>query len=257
MLGGELGPKRERLVEDERIGVGDEQAGGGAVLVALDDPAGGLGRVLGVPDGAQGGAVQERAVIQVQDEDRGVRRRLVQLRERRQTPLGELQLREAAHDAHPLPRRRAGDLLAEHAHRIGEAGHAVPAQLEVVVEPPADDVQVRIVEAGDDAPAPPRRSRACRARALRESRRPSRRLRTCLPRRPRRAPRGAPGSIVVMLALCTIRSGGVESPGVFCVIAHPFMARPAETAAVSLSACRRVSSIREPFIGAPPASIGL
>src|SRR5207302_5587503 len=35
-----------------------------------------------------------------------------------------------------------------------EAGHAVPAQFHVVVEPAPDQVQVGIIQAGNDGPAP-------------------------------------------------------------------------------------------------------
>ena len=37
-------------------------------------------------------------------------------------------------------------------HGVGEAAHAVPAQLHVEVEPAADDVQVVVDQAGHDAP---------------------------------------------------------------------------------------------------------
>ena len=55
--------------------------------------------------------------------------------------------RPAADHAHPLRRRRALGLLLEHPHRVGERRHAVPAQLHVVVEPAADQMHVRVVEA--------------------------------------------------------------------------------------------------------------
>ena len=38
-------------------------------------------------------------------------------------------------------------------HGVGEAAHAVPAQLHVVVQPAADDVQVVVDQARHDAPA--------------------------------------------------------------------------------------------------------
>ena len=43
-------------------------------------------------------------------------------------------------------------LLLQHAQRVRQRRHAVPAQLHVVVEPAADRMHVRIVEAGDDPP---------------------------------------------------------------------------------------------------------
>ena len=120
--------------------------------IALDLAAGRVRRVLGVADRAQGRAVQQRAVVEMQDEDGRVRRDRVDLVEGRQALLGELMLREAADHAHPLRRGRAVDLLFQHAHGVGERAHAVPAQLHVVVEAAADDVHVAVDQARDDAP---------------------------------------------------------------------------------------------------------
>ena len=73
--------------------------------------------------------------------------------QRRHAPLGELELGPAADDAHPLRRRGACACSLQHRQGVGERGHAVPAELHVVVEPAADDVEVGIVETRDDAPA--------------------------------------------------------------------------------------------------------
>ena len=72
---------------------------------------------------------------------------------RRQALFGELMLGEAADHAHPLRRRRDGDLALQHVHRVGEAAHAVPAQLHVEVEPAANDVQMVVDQPGQNAPA--------------------------------------------------------------------------------------------------------
>ena len=136
-----------------RIGLGDQQPGRVAARVALDLAARRVRRVLRVADGAQGGAVEQRAVVEVQDEDRRIRRDRVDLLQRRQALLGELMLGQAADDAHPLRRRRDRHLRLQHGHRIGQRRHAVPAQLHVEVEPAADDVQVVVDEAGNDASA--------------------------------------------------------------------------------------------------------
>ena len=80
-----------------------------------------------------------------------VGRRLVELLEGRHALLGELVLVEPADHPHPLRRRRARGLLAEHAHGFGERRHAVPAQLHVVVEAAADHVRVAVHQAGNDA----------------------------------------------------------------------------------------------------------
>ena len=121
VLGRQLRPLGERGVEDGRVGLGDQQAGRIAVRVAHDLAARGVRRVLGVADGAQRSAVEQRAVVEMQQEHRRVGRDGVDLVERRQPLLGELMFGEAADDAHPLRRRRACDLLLEHAHRVGQA----------------------------------------------------------------------------------------------------------------------------------------
>ena len=120
MLPRELRPPGERRVEDGRIRPGDQQARRVARLVTLDVTPGRLWRVLRVPDGPQGRTVQQRPVVEVQHEHRRVRRRLVQLRQRRQPPLRELPLREAADHANPLGRHGTARLVAQHAHRLGE-----------------------------------------------------------------------------------------------------------------------------------------
>src|SRR5262245_54349554 len=69
------------------------------------------------------------------------------------TPLGKLELRPATDHPNPLRRRCALRLLAEHAQRVSERRHAVPAQFHVVVETAADRMHVRIVETGNHGPA--------------------------------------------------------------------------------------------------------
>jgi len=61
----------------------------------------------------------------------------------------ELEFGPAADHAHPLIRRSAPRLLAQHAHRVGERRHAIPPELEVVVQAPAYRMRVRIDQAGD------------------------------------------------------------------------------------------------------------
>ncbi|KAG0923458.1 hypothetical protein G6F32_014270 [Rhizopus arrhizus] len=62
-------------------------------------------------------------------------------------------LGEAAHHPHPLRRGGDGDLPAQHGHGVRQAGHAIPAQFQVVVQAAADQVRVAVVEAGQQAPA--------------------------------------------------------------------------------------------------------
>ena len=149
LLQRQLRPFGERGVEDHGVWTGDQHPGRVAVGVALDLPARRVWRVFGVADHLQCGAVEQGAVVQVQDEDRGVRRGVVDLVEGRHAALGKLELGPAAHHAHPLGRRRAQGLLFQHPQGVGQRRHAFPAQLEVVVQPAADQVQVRVVQAGD------------------------------------------------------------------------------------------------------------
>ena len=144
-------PLSQGRIEDERARPSDQHAGRIAGLVALDRPARRVRRVLGVSDRAQRRGVQERMAVEVEDEDRRVRRHGIDLFERRPAPLGELELGPAADHAHPLRRRRPGGLLLQHAQRVGERRHPFPAQLHVVVQPTANHVGVGIVEARNDA----------------------------------------------------------------------------------------------------------
>ena len=139
----------ECRIEDEGVGPRDQEARRIARLVAPDLARRRVGRVAGVADGAQGGAVEHRARVKVQHEHRGVGGGRVQLFQSRHALLGELKLGPAADHAHPMVHRRAPRLLAQHAHRVGERGHAVPPELEVVGEAPAYRVRVRIDQAGD------------------------------------------------------------------------------------------------------------
>ena len=135
----QLRPLRQRGVENHRVRSGDEQPGGIALLVALNFAAGRIGRVLACNRTARSAArFSKRAIIQMQDEDRRVRRRRVDFLQRRHAPLGELELGPAADHTHPLRRRRARGLFLQHAQRVRQRRHAVPAQLHVVVEPAAN-----------------------------------------------------------------------------------------------------------------------
>ena len=143
----------ERRVEDAGVGLGEQQPGRRAIRAAHDLAAGRVRRVLGVADGAQRRGVQDRAVVEVQQENRRLGGDGVELVDGRQPLFSELVLGEAADHAHPLRRRRDGDLALQHAHGVGEAAHAVPAQLHVEVEPAADDVEMVVDQPRQDAPA--------------------------------------------------------------------------------------------------------
>ena len=97
----------QRGVQDHRVRARDQHAGRVAGAVAHDLAAGRVGRVPGVADHAQRGAVEQRAVVQVQHEHRVSGRGGVDVVQRRHALFGELEFVPAAHHAHPLRIRRA------------------------------------------------------------------------------------------------------------------------------------------------------
>ncbi len=140
-------------IKDARIGPGDKQSGGTALLVALDFATARRGRIFRIANGAERRAVQKSAIVKMQDENRRVGRGSVDLFQSRHAPFGELKLRPTADHAHPLRWRCALRLLLQHPQRIRQRRHAVPTQLHVVVKPAADRMHVRVVEAGNHCPA--------------------------------------------------------------------------------------------------------
>ncbi len=89
----------------------------------------------------------------MQHEHRGIGRGLVEFFQGRHAFFGELEFIPAAHYAYPLWRRRAVGLVLEHAQGIGQGRHTFPAQFQVVVQAATDQVQVRVVEPGNDGAA--------------------------------------------------------------------------------------------------------
>ena len=83
----------------------------------------------------------------MQHKHRRVRRRVVDLLERRHPAFRKLEFRPPADNAHPLRRRRATGLLLEHGERGGQRRHSVPSQFHVEVEAASDEMQMRVVEA--------------------------------------------------------------------------------------------------------------
>ena len=69
----------KRRVEDGRVGLREQQTGRRAVRAAHDLAAGRVRRVLGVADGAQRSGVEDRAVVEMQQEDRRLGRDGVEL----------------------------------------------------------------------------------------------------------------------------------------------------------------------------------
>ena len=130
-----------------------------------------------------------------------------------------------------------GHLPLEHAHRVGQAAHAVPAQLQVEVEAAADDVQVVVDQAGQHAAALEVDRRGWRGRPAAG--------------RPRRGPRavkrpslmatalaiGLARSSVVMRPWCRIRSGRVSS----CRVPRAMVC--AMRAAMRRRACRAAGAL--------------
>src|ERR1700733_4728500 len=88
------------------------------------------------------------------DEDGCVRRYCIDLIERWHPALGELKLCPPSDHSNPLRSRRPRRLLLQHAQSVGERRYTIPAQLQVVVEPAADRMHVRIIESRNDGAAP-------------------------------------------------------------------------------------------------------
>ena len=151
MFGRKLRLLANRGVKNPCIRSRDEETRGVAVPVTLDFTGWRIRSVFGVATGPQRGLVQHATAIQVQDEDRCFRRDGVDFIQRGHTSFGELEFAPATDDADPLPGGCPLGLLLEHAQRVGEGRHAVPAKFEVVAEATADDMHVGVIQAGDDA----------------------------------------------------------------------------------------------------------
>ncbi len=145
---------REGCVQNHRVGPGDEQTGWISLLVALNVAGRRIGRVLRVAARPQGRCVEHRAVVEVQHKHGRVGRDVVNLFERRHSAFGELELGPSANDPYPLRWRSPPGLLLEHSQRVGQRRDPVPAQLHVVVEAAANQMQMGIVEAGDQPAMP-------------------------------------------------------------------------------------------------------
>jgi hypothetical protein len=140
------GRSAERSVQDRGARLRDEHPRRTTLRITQDRAAIEGRRLLVVAQHAQRGAVQERAIVQVQDEHGCFGRRRVDLVERGHAALCELEFAPAPDDAYPLRRRRVLRLDLQPLERFPERAHALPAQLEVVMQSAADHVQVRIVE---------------------------------------------------------------------------------------------------------------
>ncbi len=116
--GREFRPFGERGIQNHGVRAGDEQPRRIPLLISLNLPAGRVGRVFRVPDGAQGRVVQPGAVVEVQDEHGRVGSRGIDLLQRRHAALGELELRPAADHPDPLRRRGPRRLLLQQAQRV-------------------------------------------------------------------------------------------------------------------------------------------
>ena len=88
------------------------------------------------------------------DHARRVAGRGIDLFEGREALLGELRPGPAADHLHPVRRRRAACLLANPPHALGERWHAIPAHFVGISQSTANEVGVRVVQPGDDGPAP-------------------------------------------------------------------------------------------------------
>ena len=82
--------------------------------IAFDHATRRVGCVSCVADGAQRCTIQPRAIVQMEDEYRRFRRGVINLLQRRHSPLGKLELAPAADNTYPLRRRSALGLFSQH-----------------------------------------------------------------------------------------------------------------------------------------------
>lgn len=114
----QLRPFRQGRIENHRVRFGDQHPGGVTAAIAHDFTAGRIRRLFGVTHRLQRRTVQQRAIVEMEDKYRRIRRRRVQLLEGGHAPFGELKFTPAADNAHPLRRRRAIGLIFQHAQRV-------------------------------------------------------------------------------------------------------------------------------------------
>src|SRR5687767_9907856 len=89
----------------------------------------------------------------MQNENRSFWRNRVYFIERWHPPLRELKFGPPADNPHPLSWGRAFDLLLQHPQAVCERRDTIPTQFHVVIQPAANDVQMRIVQTWDNAAA--------------------------------------------------------------------------------------------------------
>ena len=141
----------ERGVENRRVWPRNEQSGRIAFAVTLNFSARRIGSVPGITASAECRLVQQRAAIQVQDEYWRVGGGGVDFLQAWHPALGKLKFAPTPNHPHPLTRRRALCLFLQHPQSIRERRHAIPAELHVVVQAAANHMEMRVVEAGNDA----------------------------------------------------------------------------------------------------------
>ncbi len=117
---GKLRSLGERRIENAGIGFGEQQPGRIAGGIARDLATRRILGVLGEADSANGGGIEERAIIEMQQEDGRVWRDRIDLVDRRQPLLDELMFGEAADHPHPLGCRRHRHLASQHVHGVGQ-----------------------------------------------------------------------------------------------------------------------------------------
>src|ERR1700737_1033422 len=87
----------------------------------------------------------------MKDEDWRVGRGGVDVLQRGHPPFDKLKFSPPSNPPHPLRRGCSSRLLAQHLQRERQRGHPFPAQLHVVVQSAANDVQMRIIETWNDS----------------------------------------------------------------------------------------------------------
>src|SRR4029453_17999232 len=94
---------------------------------------------------------KQNSAVEMQNEDWRIRRGSVDLLECRHPSFDELKFSPPSDDPHPLRRGCSSRLLVQHLQRERQRGNPFPAQLHVVVQSAANDVQMRIIETWNDS----------------------------------------------------------------------------------------------------------
>ncbi len=117
VLLGQFWALRERCIQNGRVGLSQKQTGRIAIAIAHDLATGRARCGLVVTHRTKRRAIQQRAIVQMHNEHRGIWGDGIQLVNGWEPLLSKLMLGESADDPHPLWCRRAIHLGLEHPQR--------------------------------------------------------------------------------------------------------------------------------------------